>query len=103
MKACLQCFDRCNLLNEAIVDCYLSKMSAMIQEYINSPSGNWIATLLALACFNLHTVLCIYISATLRCSSIVARLSSAVLLYTTITVAAQASLPQSYSLQVGLL
>ena len=39
---------------------YLSRMSAMMQEYISSPSGNWIATLFAFACFSLHTVLCIY-------------------------------------------
>ena len=37
---------------------YLSSMSAITQEYIKSPSGNWIATRLALACFSLHTVLC---------------------------------------------
>jgi len=40
------------------VSVYLSRMSAIMQEYIKSPSGNWIATRLALACFSLHTVLC---------------------------------------------
>lgn len=38
----------------------LSRMSAMMHEYIRRPSGNWMATRFAFACFSLQTVLCIY-------------------------------------------
>ena len=36
---------------------HLSRMSAMMQEYISSPSGNWMATFLAFTCLMRQTVL----------------------------------------------
>ena len=36
---------------------HLSRMSAMMHEYMSSPSGNWMATFLALTCLMRQTVL----------------------------------------------